>query len=158
SPAASRLKGAAQALADLQSVELATCIAEIGEKSLSSDDARAAAFVAAVMAAALRQLAAPPEVVAECTHAALESEIARFVSRSNAPQSIASVRSFGRLDAAASRRIVLAADSLAETSDDAKPRSVAASVLAETRRFVRALAGRKGAAATEAAGVLERIF
>ncbi|MGH7328721.1 MAG: hypothetical protein ACREJX_10270, partial [Polyangiaceae bacterium] len=86
-PVASRLKGAAQALADLQSAELAACIAEIAEKSLFSDDARATALVATVVAAALRHLAAPPQTIAECAHAALESEVARIVSRSNGPES-----------------------------------------------------------------------
>lgn len=157
-PVASRLKGAAQALADLKISELAECIAEIAEKSLLSDDARAAALVAAVVAATLRQLAASSQTVAECAHAAIESEVARLVSKSNGPHSITSARSFGRLDAAASRRIVLAADSLADTSDDGAARSVAASVLAEARRFVRALAGRKGAAALEAPAVIQSML
>ena len=153
-PSASQLKRAAQSLADLTSAELAACIGEIAEKSLFSDDARAVSLVAAVVAAGLRQLGASSQTVAECAHAALESEIARLVSRSNGPESIASARSFGRLDAAASRRIVLAADSLADAPEEGAPRSVAASVLAEARRFMRALAGRKGTAANEAPAVL----
>ena len=158
SAVASRLKAAAQSLADLQSPELAACIGEIAEKSLFADDARAVALVAAVVAASLRQLAASSRTVAECAHAALESEIARLVSHSNGPRSIASARSFGRLDAPASRRVVLAADSLAELTDETPPRTVAASLLAQARRFVRALAGRKGTAADEAPAVLRSML
>ena len=95
-----------------------------------------------------------PASIAEATFAALEAEIARARSKANDAIAALSSPSFGRLDDAAARRLVLVAESFATQGDDAPPPTIRGRFIAISRRFARALAGRASHGAHDVSEVL----
>ncbi|MEO8874109.1 MAG: hypothetical protein ABI461_00865 [Polyangiaceae bacterium] len=153
-PKLSILKRASQELADLRDVDIASVAHLAISERAQRDDAKLGALVTTLVAGMLRQLGAPPSLIAQGGFAALECENARFRAKSSSADAVVSSRSFGRLDEIASRRVIVAVESLTDFVEGDAPPSLLAQILGTARRFVRALAGRSSVTPGDLGSVL----
>ena len=152
----SMIKRAAQTLAELSPADLATTANLLVLAGAQRHETRFAALVSTIAAGAIHQLGASMDVAAEVAFASLECEKARFVAKSSLSAAVVSSPSFGRLDEPASRRVILAVESLDDVSESAT--SIRSQVLATARRFVRALAGRSTSTPEDSAAVMAQLL
>ena len=149
-----RLKRAAQELADLLDVDLASLAKVAIAEGAQRDERKSAALVTMLVAGMMRQLGAPSQLIAEAAFAALESENARARAKSIAADAVTASHSFGRLDEVAARRVIVAVESSTTLDDDDHSIALQAQMLATARRFVRALAGRSSTTPEDIEAVL----
>jgi hypothetical protein len=154
-PAAPLIKRAAQTLAEVGATDLATTANLLIFSGAQRHETRFAALVATIAAGAIEQLGASMDVAAETAFASLECERGRVLAKSSAADAVVSSPSFGRLDEPASRRVILAVESLDDSSASVSIRS---QILATARRFVRALAGRASSGAEDVAAVIAQLL
>lgn len=155
SHAASMIKRASQTLAELTGADLAATANLLILAGAQRHETRFEALVGVLVAGVIHHLGASMDVAAETTFASLECEQARVLAKSNAGDGVVASASFGRLDEPASRRVILAAESLEDPPDEAI--SIRAQVLTTARRFVRALGSRSSASSDDVTAVIAQM-
>jgi hypothetical protein len=149
------IKRAAQTLAELSDADLAATANLLISSGAQRHEMRFAALVGVITTGILHHLGASMDVAAETAFASLECEEARVLAKSNGTDVVLSIPSFGRLDEPASRRVILAAESLEDPPDATI--SIRAQILATSRRFVRALGSRSSASMDDVGAVIAQM-